>query len=221
MRTGTLADGARGFDANQPITAAAAAAFVAHGYQFAVRYVKRRQQHDYDLSHAERDVILGAGLGLMIVQHVAPDGWVPTPDDGAGYGAIAASECQALGLPGGFSVWCDLEGVHAETPSHDVITFCNNWFEAVNAAGYRPSLYVGWHAGLTPDELYHKLSFDAYWSAYNLDAGEFPAVRGVQMRQSAAKAADLIPGFTNQTLDVDVIHADALGGTPTLLFQES
>jgi hypothetical protein len=37
------------------------------------------------------------------------------------------------------------------------------------------------------------------------------------MRQKVAKPADLVPGFTNQNMDADVISADALGGTPTLV----
>jgi hypothetical protein len=87
----------------------------------------------------------------------------------------------------------------------------------VELAGFRPGLYVGYGARLTADQLYWKLRFDSYWSAYNLNADHVPAVRGVQMRQHAASLEDLIIGFTNQTMDVDTIHADALGGTPTLL----
>ena len=218
MRTDTLPDGSRGFDANRPISAADAAAFVAKGFTFAIRYVRRQQEHDYDLSVSERDAVLGAGLGLMIVQHVAPDGWVPTGADGTLYGGTAVDALGKLGIPANVSVWLDLEGVKDGTPHQDVIDFCNNWFDVVDAIGYTPGLYVGFGCGLTPDELYHALKFAHMWSAYNLDADQFPAVRGVQMRQSVAKASDLIPGFTNQNMDVDRIGPDALGGTPTLLF---
>lgn len=218
MIIGTLPDGARGVDVNQTVTADDAQAFATAGYAFIVRYVRRSQPHGYDLTVAERDDILNAGLGLQIVQHVAPDGWVPTPADGTIYGTTAATECGALGIPAGVSVWLDLEGVKPGTPHGDVIGFCNNWYDVVKAVGYTPSLYVGFHAGLSADELYRKLKFAAYWSAFTNNTGDAPVVRGFQMYQHAAKPTDLIPGYTNQTMDTDTIKADALGGTPTLLF---
>lgn len=217
MRVGTLPDGARGFDANQAITASAAARAVKAGCSFVGRYVRRSQVHDYDLSVIERDVLLDAGLGLVVVQHVAPDGWRPTSELGTEYGATAAVECWALGLPPEMDVYCDLEGVRAGLPHADVINFCNHWHAQVANKGYHPGLYVGFGCGLTGDELYHALDFDRYWSAYNLNADQYPSTRGACLRQSVAKASDLIPGFTNQTMDMDTIHVDMLGGTPSLL----
>lgn len=215
MKTGTLLNGARGFDANQTIHANDAVNAAHAGYQFVVRYVRRKTFHDYDLTARERDSILAAGLGLMAVQHVAPEGWVPTEAMGSDYGGIAAVECQKIDLLAGVTVWCDLEGVQPGTPHDDVIRFCNAWHDAVAAAAFAPGQYVGWHCGLTSDELYHDLHVPRYWNAYNGDI--VPAVRGFQMRQSVAKPSDLIPGFSNQTMDVNTIHADALAGTPSLL----
>ena len=37
------------------------------------------------------------------------------------------------------------------------------------------------------------------------------------MRQHAAKRSELIPGFTNEDMDTDVIHADAFRSTPILM----
>ena len=216
-RVGSLPDGSRGFDANLRVSRTAAAAFVEHGYSFAVRYVRRHQPHNYDLSSGEVITLLEAGLALMIVQHVAPEGWSPNADDGALYGNTAGRESHMVGIPSGVTVWCDLEGVKPGTPHEDVIGFCNAWYDEVWKAGYLPGLYVGWRPGLTAIELYRRLKFRRYWAGYNLNADQVPAVRGVQLRQSAAKASDLVPGFTNQNMDVNVIHADALGGTPTLL----
>src|ERR1035437_807216 len=104
MRTGTRPDGARGFDANATVSAASAALFVAKGFAFAIRYVRRQQTHDYDLSVRERDDILGAGLGLMVVQHVAPDGWTPTGDLGTEYGGTAVVALGELAIPANVSM---------------------------------------------------------------------------------------------------------------------
>jgi hypothetical protein len=212
---GSFPSGTRGVDCNAPISAASAAAFRAKAFRFAARYIRRATVHTYDLSVGEVAAIHGAGLGLGIVQHVAAEGWTPTPMDGTAYGTVAVHECQALDVPDGVTVWCDLEGVAPGTHPSDVIDFCNNWHQMVLGAGYEPGLYVGYGAGLNSHELYSHLRFEHYWSAYNLDADKSPAIRGVQMRQSVAKATDFIPGFTSQNMDVDIVTADALGGTPT------
>lgn len=217
MRIGSLQNGARGFDANQRITSAQARAFVEHGYSFAVRYVRRSTPHAYDITAGELAGLLGNGLGVMLVQHVALPGWIPSGALGSSYGITAAAEATRAGLPHGVHLWCDLEGVRDGVPALDVIDYCNNWHRWVSDAGFRPGLYVGDSCGLSAVNLYRRLRFDSYWSAYNLNRDRHPIVRGVQMRQFAATLEDLVPGFTNQTMDVDVIHADALGGTPTLL----
>jgi hypothetical protein len=218
MKMGTLPDGTRGFDANRRIKPADAHAFYERGYRFAVRYVRRDPVNAFDLSHGEVLSLLGAGLGVMVVQHVASEGqWRPSLALGSQYGAVAALECRQIGLPHGVTVWCDLEGVAPGATAPDVIAYCNNWYQEVAAAGYQPGLYVGWHAGLTGEQLYRNLRFARYWSSYNLDADQHPAVRGVCMRQSSVTASDMIPGFTNQNMDVNVLCTDALGGTPSLL----
>lgn|ERR1700730_1661045 len=219
MKTSTLPPGARGFDANARVSSEAADAFLAKGFLFAIRYIPRHEVHDYDLSAGEVPNILGAGLGLMVVQHVGNPGWMPTADLGTEYAGVAVKALGDCGIPAEVTVWCDLEGVNPDAKAEDVIAYLNAWFDVVDAIGYTPGLYVGDSCGLTPDQLHSALKFQFYWSAYNLNAGRFPAVRGVCMRQHAAKPSDFVPGFDNQNMDIDVISPDALGGTPTLLFQ--
>ena len=216
---GILPNGARGLDANTKISSVKAHELAGKGFQFAIRYVKRADRHDYDLDHGERDDILTAGLGLMVVQHVAPQEWVPRALVGSVYGRTAVIESQKAGIELGTMIWLDLEGVRVGTPALDVIGYCNNWHTEVWDAGYQPGIYVGWHSGLSAYDLYWKLKFRHYWGAYNLDRDAEPAVRGLQMQQSVAKSSDLIKGFTTETFDVDIIHADLLGGTPMLMFQ--
>jgi hypothetical protein len=217
MRIGSLHNGARGFDANQRITSAQARDAVHKGYRFAVRYVRRAATNAYDVTAGEIAGLLQAGLGLMLVQHVALPGWHATADLGRQYGQTAVLEAARAGYPRGCQLWCDLEGVSPEVPASWVIGYCNAWYAAVALGDFRPGLYVGDSCGLTADQLYRNLRFDAYWSAYNLNRDQYPAVRGVQMRQKVATLEDLIVGLTNDKMDVDVISADARGGTPTLL----
>src|SRR5437867_4842271 len=119
----TVPDGVRGFDANLIIPPNAAAAFIQRGYRFCVRYVRRQTVHDFDLTPDEADGLIGAGLGLMVVQHVESEtAWTPTAAKGAANGDVAATEAQQIGIPPGGMVWCDLEGVTASevAPSQDV-----------------------------------------------------------------------------------------------------
>jgi hypothetical protein len=207
--------GLRGFDCNQHLSVYAAAQFRMRGYRFAVRYVPRHKANPGDLSGSEAAGILGAGLGLMIVQHVLNPGWAPTGALGKEYGAFAAQSAVDIGVRFGTTLWCDLEGVGEDKPNdgidpRDVIAFLNNWHDLVGTAGYTPGLYVGYDAGLSAGDLYKRLKFEHYWSAYNLNADQFPAVRGVQMKQFLQQRLDGI------LYDPDTVQRDLLGGLPLM-----
>jgi hypothetical protein len=216
----TAAAGARGFDANRTLTRKIAGDFRAHGYQFCLRYVRRKSAHAYDLTKREASDILAAKLGLMVVQHVASEGWVPDGALGAEYGAIAAEESHGVGIPSGVTIWCDLEGVAAGVPAERVIEYCNEWHAHVARAGFVPGLYVGFGAGLDADQLYWKLRFTHYWGAYNLNRDQEPKVRGLQMKQSVPSVQQRVPGYDFE-FQFDKIAADRLGGLPTMLGPES
>src|SRR4051812_9322322 len=102
--------GVRGFDADVRITADIAAAFSRHGYRFCIRYVRRQAKHNRDIPADEANVILDAGLALMLVQHVeSEESWMPTAAKGAANGEVAAEHATAVGIPSGVCVWLDLE----------------------------------------------------------------------------------------------------------------
>ncbi|MES2179250.1 MAG: glycoside hydrolase domain-containing protein [Gemmatimonadota bacterium] len=214
--TGQLAAENRGFDCNQSLTADAAARFAAAGYRFVIRYVRRTTAHPFDISADELQTLHAAGLAVMLVQHVAAPGWEPTAALGSEYGATAAAEAAAAGYPEGASLWCDLEGVATNAPAEDVVAFCNAWYDATNQAGFRPGLYVGDCCGLTPSQLYEELQFSSFWSAYNLNLDNFPAVRGVQMRQSAYPPPERRVEGISFEYDEDVLELDSKGDMCTL-----
>jgi hypothetical protein len=201
---------ARGFDANTPISRDAAAAFVAQGYQFCLRYVGRTQMASHDLTTDEANTILDAGLALMPVQHVLNPGWAPTASLGAEYGANAATFAQQIGFPPGVNLWCDLECVADGTQPSDVIAYCNAWYAGVADAGYVPGLYVGYQPGLTGAQLYDSLRFQHYWAAYNVDGVSDPRPRGWQMIQSVGSGT--IGGLTTETYDANTTQTDGKGG---------
>jgi hypothetical protein len=213
----TNPNGVRGFDTSETVTARAAALMHRAGYRFAVRYVRRARRHPSTLTATESRRLLDAGLGVMLVQYVESESsWTPSAGKGTQNGTIAADEAESLGFPWGVTIWCDLEGVGAGTSSRSIIDYCNRWHEAVSAAGFVPGIYVGYHARLSPLQLYRSLRFTHYWAAYNLNADQYPAVRGVQMRQLRA-ATDAIPSGVGISFQADRVMSDVLGGRPTLL----
>lgn len=216
-----IPDGAKGFDCDFPLSPSMARAARAHGFGFVVRYVRRENPHDRDLSSSELAVILASGLGLYVVQHVESESsWNPTIDKGIRYGQNAASDARLVGLPQGVTVACDLEGVAGGTDPEAVIQYCNRWRDQVAAAGFLPALYVGWHSGLSAEALYKRLRFARYWSSYNLNADERPIVRGVCVEQHVAKSLDYPDGFSGRQIDTDTAKADHLGGRLTILIDE-
>lgn len=210
-------DQARGFDCTVMLSDEGAAAFQAHGYAFAVRYVSRADAPNRnDLAAPETERILAAGLGLMAVQHVESElAWVPTEAKGLANGKAAAAGVAAAGLPAGAMVWCDLEGVARSVGCDAVIGYCHAWWDVVHRSGFVPGLYVGYHARLSPEQLYN-LPFEHYWAAYNLNADEYPATRGCQMHQWAARGSDRPPGIGFE-FDVNTVLADNLGGLPMMV----
>src|SRR5215212_2209956 len=84
--------GVQGFDTASPISARQAAHARATGFEFCIRYVSRQKGIPRDdLTSAEAQRILSAGLALMVVQHVAPGGCCPTKALGMEYGAAGAA----------------------------------------------------------------------------------------------------------------------------------
>ena len=206
--------GTRGFDTNQHVSVFAAASFRMKGFRLCIRYVPRVKAQAGDLTAGEASGILGAGLGLQVVQHVHPDsekaGWVPTPQLGKQYGAFAAESAIEAGYKLGGSLWMDLEGVKPGTNHQDVISFGNYWLDQVGHAGYTPGCYVGFNPGLTSDQLYKNLRFEHYWGAMNLNSDQIPSVRGLQMKQLREQTLDGI------TYDPDTVQRDLLGGLPLM-----
>jgi hypothetical protein len=204
--------GAKGFDTDTPLTASTAQAFADAAFVFVLRYISRGStESKSDLSTAEAQAILQAGLALMPVQHVAAAGWTPSAALGTEYGNNAATHARQVGFPDGVNVWLDLEGIAANTPATAVVDYCNAWYRAVAQANYLPGLYVGANAILDGAELYSQLSFQRYWQS----GSHVPevATRGYCMAQTIS-SSDVLAGVT---YDLDVTQDDNLGDTPCWL----
>jgi hypothetical protein len=180
-----------------------------------VRYLSRGEPGRDDLSASEAEAILGAGLSLMPVQHVAPGRWMPSAKLGAENAAAAVKHAQSVGFPGGVNIWLDLESVRPGTRPEEVVAYCNEWFDLVTDAGFVPGLYVGVDPGLTAHDLFWRLRTKHYWAS----ASRIPEVdiRGYQMRQSQEAPIHVIKGAPAMSICRDVCLGDALGTTPIWL----
>jgi hypothetical protein len=201
-------NGSLGFDTNTVLTSANAKKFHSDGFKFCLRYLSLGAgQATGDLTTAEADNILDAGLALMPVQHVRNTGWDPTGTLGTTTGTNAANNAIQVGFPAGVNVWMDLEGVDLSATAANVIAYCNNWFAQVDAVGYVPGIYVGFNAILNGTQLFNDLKFQHYWKA----GGSPPdiATRGYQMKQQVP----LDQTVNGIGIDKDITQADNLGGT--------
>lgn len=213
MKLVTLPAGTPGIDCNFPLNEVQAKAVKDHGFEFVIRYIPRLQASPKDLKPLEIDIILEAGLALGVVQHVQNENaWAPTGELGTSYGTTAETYCRdTLRLPDGAVVWNDLEGT--ATSAQAVIDYCHAWYAQLTS--FDPGLYVGWHSGLTPQQLYD-LPFKRYWGALNLDEDQFPAVRGLQLKQHESRGVR-IPGFDNSLFDTNTVLQDHKGDLPIFI----
>lgn len=205
--------GFKGMDCNFPLTPGLACLAKSKGYQFVMRYIGRKQFTPGDLTSAEVGVIHDAGLLLGLVQHFEGDGWLPTDDKGRLYGAYMGAAAAALGAPTGLTTFVDVEGVSAAADAEQVIRYVNYWSDRVWAAGLQPGAYWGWNNRLTPAQMYQRTKAVRHWGAYNLNADQYPAVRGLCMKQRVALMADAIAGAPGG-IDTDTAFTDKLGGMP-------
>lgn len=199
-----------GFDTWSAVTPEAAASFRNSGHHFAVRYVRRSEgissaTNGGSMTREEAAGILAAGLALMPVQF-AKKNLEPTASLGARVGAAAASNCRALGFPDGVTAWCDIEAIHPDATTADVVAYSNAWHAACSRGGYEPGIYVGPNSKLPTAVLYQDLRFTRYWKSAsrvgNVDT------RGYCMLQSLS---DTIHGLR---VDVNIITIDSRGGQP-------
>lgn len=217
-----LQSGLRGIDCNARLTPRDARVVRQHGYSFVLRYLPRLAPMSHDISAEEVAVLHAEGLAVGFVQHVERDrepGWVPSESKGRDYGAGAAEHARKCGVPPGVNLWLDLEGVSESVSSAVAVAYAQAWHHRVASEGFEPGIYVGWSARINARDLYYRLAFKHYWVAYNLNADQYPLVRGPQMFQRAAKTSDKPVGL-GFGIDVDVIKADAKGGLPVFYVPE-
>lgn len=172
----------KGFDCHQVLGPDRAKVFFNEGYRFCLRYLNisanpLREQ----ISYAECCHILDSGLALMLVQKVTELNWLPNASLGSLHGEMIAKLTDAMGIPKGMNLWCNLTGA-GYSPSDHILSYCNHWFDAVYKMGFVPGIYVDSKNRLSSEELLLDLKFNHYWKS----EGQVPEVagRGYQLVRS-------------------------------------
>jgi Domain of unknown function (DUF1906) len=197
---------ALGIDTISTITTAQAMAFQQAGFSFAVRYVE-------SLSTTEISAILGAGLALMPVAYSRAGGWMPTAALGTQDGNNMISDLNALSLPKGITVWCDLEGMGGVAA--DTIAYTEAWGACIEAAGYIPGVYVGAGITLNSAQLYALNNIHAYWHSCSV----VPDVDGCSYMMIQLNPPDQV--ICEVEVDINVIQKDHAGRFPIWAIQSA
>lgn len=207
LGTASTASAILGFDTASTLSRAQAQALRACGFGFCARYLKRTASGRPPttgpaLTVAEARDLLACGLAIIPVQYGSST-LLPSAAVGREVGEAAATNAFALGIPGGVTIWCDLEWSPEVAPDpHATIAYANAWHHAVVDAGLRAGLYIGPNVPLRGAQL-GDLAFTSYWKSANRVA--WPTPRGFQLVQGLEVEVHGV------CIDPDVASCDAAG----------
>jgi len=137
--------------------------------KFVARYVFFGPPRPQDIDIVEAGLIVGAGLGLILVQHPRlPEDNILTPALGVADATWAVKNAIAAGCDpsvmqplDGKPPWLvvDMEGVR--DPGPQSFGYAQSWMQYVSDRGFRAASYIGYDSGLTTAGL---ASLDAQFS---------------------------------------------------------
>lgn len=188
-----------GIDCVTQLSAADCSALAGLGIRFAGRYLGH-------IPAAELDAILDSSLQLLCIGGDArTSDW--SAQTGASDAATTLAAAKALGLPGGVTIFLDLEG--DGMTADGVNAYALAWARAIQAGGYLSGLYAGSGCPLDGAALY-ELPVTAYWAPctpyYSPSCG-FQVVQAHPGDQT----------FAGLEVDFDLIQADYKGRWPVLV----
>ncbi len=201
----------RAVDTDAKLKAAQIDAIRTAGYSCVIRYVPLPGiSAATDIDAAELVAILGANLGVMLVQHTRFAGWNPANHSGKTDAQAAIAAAQEAQYIAGAHLFVDLEGIDGTAAA--TIQFANDWADAIVSAGYLAGAYVGFDVPLTPEQLYELHRINSYWSS---EGPRSVATRGFAMKQGATLTIDGVE------VDPNVIQLDEKNETPVWMIQQT
>jgi hypothetical protein len=207
MKTETAFVGARVVDSlpfSQSGTAEQARALKATGVDGFVGYLGA-------MNRTRLNCLLDNGISFM------PVTFAGEYKDGA---ADELAQLRALGIPGGCTVWLDLEGLNAwNTPANELIRLINNWAKDIKTGGWLPGLYVGAPQPLTGPQLY-ALGVYRYWLGIGRCVGKdgkdaYPDCGWCMRQDWHGQKNGMLWKNTGVLVDTNAIQCDHNGRLPT------
>jgi Domain of unknown function (DUF1906) len=199
-------------DSREKLTPALLRRLRDHGFSGVVRYLPLPGHHSgRDVDAAEVDAVLGAGLGLLLVQNVRRPHWDPRENSGVDDGIAAAQLARAAGYLPGAHIFLHLEGIVPGT-SAALRAFAEGWASVVVDAGFQAGCYVRFDVPLSWLELFDLRFFNSYGSDL---APRRVAVRGFAMKQERPVVID------GHKIDPVTIQLDEKGETPHWMISDA
>jgi hypothetical protein len=203
--------GALGFGTNAHLTADISGKILQSEFAFVSRCLQTESTFpSAGLGSSELQIILAAGLTVIVFQHVASRREGPSAEAGVRDGADAVRAAKALFLPTGTQIWLNIDDFANTSHSGEISDYLFNWFDLVVQDGYVPGLQVGLCACWT-NEMLDSLPFNFFW---RIGSGShaYPS-SGYCLVQSAS------PSYIFEDLhyERDVVQLDNHGSRPTWL----
>jgi hypothetical protein len=197
-------------DASVPLSTKVIGALKKAGKVGVCRYVPLpNNRAGADIASDELEAICGAGLDLLLVQHVraaAPGstGWDPGAHDGGEDAEAAAVWACKVGYPVGAHLFLDLEDIAGTAAA--TITFASAWAAHICARGYAAGDYWGFRVPLGAEAAFDLPDFSIAWSDFGT---RHIATRGFAIVQQAPEVV-----IAGTSFDRDVVAPDLLGNLP-------
>jgi Domain of unknown function (DUF1906) len=199
-----------GFDTDAKLTLDSARAIRTTGLVWGARYVSLGAEVPTDLDGVELSMLVEEiGFRIIIVQHVLFPNWRPSDMLGAQHGVAAARDAKLCGYPQGAHLFVDDEGMLPTAGAAAAIEYTEAWAKVVRDAGYRAGGYFGYGCLMNPAQLYGLRGINSYWAAPRKKPDRSVAVRDYAIEQTWPEVK--IGGVP---IDLDLLHADALGERP-------
>jgi len=212
VRAEKVPEGSILLDTDTPVTDAALDAAWEYGATGIIRYVGfGKTRGPLDISPAERDLIVtpkrSRRFGLLLVQHVRFDPWMPSEEMGHDDGEAALIHLAEVEYAPGSTFWDDLEGIAEGDTSEPTVDYANAKCQMILGGGFEQGEYIGDRVPLASAALYHELLADLYWKS----ASEVPdvLVRSYCMVQGSGVT------LAGIRFDRNKMTGDRLGGRPT------
>lgn len=159
----------------------------------------------YPLSRQESRWILGAGLGLVVVQFAS---WGDARH-GSRLGSAMVTTCHRLGFPRGAHLYGDIEGRHAtEAPDSEVRAYAEAQAASKIAGGHLGGQY--YTGGIMRGRRWGSLAgVTSYWGAAG-PLAENPYDRGCHIEQ------DQLTTVAGLRCDTDTMRPDRFGTMPAI-----